>query len=82
MKKLYTFIMFILLLSSCSVADLDNSRCMETVTKKYPESRVIPIPDQQYRFIVISNEDVRYVSVRGKYTEITSDILLSRICNR
>lgn len=52
---------------------LDNSRCMETVEKAYPKAKVYPLPDKEYRYIVIDTcGKVMYVRVLGKWDEISS----------
>jgi len=63
------------LLSSCDgfVESFDNSRCMATVEKEYPKAKVYPLPDKDYRYIVVDTcGKVMYVRVVGKYAEISS----------
>lgn len=59
------------LLSSCE--SIDNSRCMSTVQKAYPKATVFPLPDKDYRYIVVDScNRVLYVRVIGKWDEITT----------
>ena len=52
---------------------LDNSRCMETVEKAYPNAKVFVLPDKDYRYVVIDTcGKVMYVRVLGKWDEISS----------
>jgi hypothetical protein len=46
---------------------------METVEKAYPKAKVYPLPDKEYRYIVIDTcGKVMYVRVLGKWDEISS----------
>ncbi len=65
--------------SSCE--KFDNSNCMSTVQNEYPTAKVFPLPDQDYRYIVVDTcGKVLYVRVMGKWDEITTTNLVSN-CN-
>jgi hypothetical protein len=71
------WIVLLSLLLSC--ADFDNKRCLQTVSKKYPNAKVVwPIPDESYRYIVVDGSVVRYVTVMRSWDEITSDNVVSQ----
>ena len=86
MKNLRTklsYALYILLVavavSSCE--SFDNSRCMSTVQSEYPNAKVFPLPDKDYRYIVVDTcGKVLYVRVMGKWDEITTTNLVSK-CN-
>lgn len=59
---------------------MNNAKCMETVAAKYPTARVIPLPDNNYKFLVIEKDGgpVHYVTVPGRFDQIGADIVLGR----
>ena len=80
-KNLITLtILFIILNGTLGcLDDIDNARCLSTVQKKYPNAVVYPLPDIDYRYIVLDSTRVRYVRVVGDWEEITTDTFVGSI---
>lgn len=75
MKKL---IFPFLLLTACG----DGSspvKCYQHVQEQNPTSQVIPIPNHDFRFLVIDTcGQIKYVETMGLGTKITSEIKLTQ----
>ena len=70
---LYILLSAVFITSCDGNPNFDNSRCMATVEKEYPSAKVYPLPDKDYRYIVVDTcGKVMYVRVVGKYDEISS----------
>lgn len=86
MKNLRTKLSYALYILLVAVAiagcqNFDNSRCLSTVQKEYPNAKVFPLPDKDYRYIVVDTcGQVLYVRVMGKWDEITTVNVVSN-CN-
>lgn len=64
----------IALLCLCGCDSLDADRCLQTVQKKYPNAKEIKqAPDKKYYFLVNTGTEIRLVTVKGDWKEITTD---------
>lgn len=78
-NKLTALILVVVLIGLLGGCDsFDNSKCLTTVQKKYPNARIYALPDHDYRYIVIDSTEVRYLAVKGSWDEISRDILIDR----
>lgn len=77
----YALYMLLVAVAVSSCESFDNSRCMSTVQNEYPKAKVFPLPDKDYRYIVVDTcGKVLYVRVMGKWDKITTTNLVSD-CN-
>jgi len=52
----------------------DEDRCLQTVQKRYPNAKEIKqAPDKRYYFLVNTGTEIRLVTVKGNWQEITTD---------
>lgn len=79
MKKLLIILM---LLFAVSCEHFDSSRSLEVLQSIYPDAQVMPLPDSNYRYVVIDScGKILYVRMLGKYDEVTSTNILKH-CNK
>ena len=76
MKKLFklTIVGIILILSLTSCGN-DVTECYNVIKERYPKAEIIPIPSSSYRYIVITDYEMRYVTSMSTWnTGITTDM--------
>jgi len=67
-----SFLIALLCLQGCE--SFDEDRCLQTVQKIYPNAKEIKqAPDKRYYFLVNTGTEIRLVTVKGNWQEITTD---------
>ena len=67
-----SFLIALLCLQGCE--SFDEDRCLQAVQKKYPNAKEIKqAPDKKYYFLVNTGTEIRLVTVKGDWEEITTD---------
>ena len=70
-KFLILLVLVTAFLSSCD--SHDQSRCLENVKQAYPNSRVVLLPNDKFRFIVIKKDSIVYVKTMSNFNaDVTS----------
>jgi hypothetical protein len=80
--KLFIVIAAITLCTMTSCREgFDKVGCLAAVQNKYPfPNTVLPVPDQEWRYIVVTDSSVRYVTtLNSRSTDITGDLELARL---
>ena len=73
-------VFFIVGLVGC--ADFDNDRCLQTVQNEYMDAiEIKAAPYKKYYFFVNTGAEIRLVTTKGSWDEITTDTLFMRIAD-
>lgn len=76
MKKLFKLmIVGIILILSLTSCGSDVTECYNVIRERYPTAEIIPIPTSSFKYIIITDYEIRYVSSMSMWnTGITTDM--------
>jgi len=72
MKKVIIFILLLFPLYGCGPG-FSIYECYKAVENKFPGSKIVKLPNNKFRFLVITDDRILFVSTMGLNTDITEE---------